>query len=111
MINIDPNTGDTSGVALRVLAGYRRRRSNILFGQFLTLEKQHTQQPSMMTPTRAAAPNDLQDRCNAGDAEEGEANRGLWREDSLRVGAGDEWQCWVCEGMVVSGVADPSAPC
>lgn len=35
MINIDPVTGDCSGVALRVLAGYRRQRANILFGQFL----------------------------------------------------------------------------
>ncbi|CAN0101625.1 unnamed protein product [Ectocarpus sp. 6 AP-2014] len=40
MINIDPESGDTSGVALRVLAGYRRERANILFGQFLTLDRQ-----------------------------------------------------------------------
>lgn len=38
MINIDPETGDASGVALKVLAGYRRERANILFGQFLTLD-------------------------------------------------------------------------
>lgn len=38
MINVDPDSGDTSGVALRVLAGYRRQRANILFGQFLSLE-------------------------------------------------------------------------
>lgn len=38
MINIDPETGDASGVALKVLAGYRRERANILFGQFLALE-------------------------------------------------------------------------
>ncbi|CAN0074144.1 unnamed protein product, partial [Hapterophycus canaliculatus] len=38
MINIDPETGDTSGVALKVLAGYRRERANILFGQFLALD-------------------------------------------------------------------------
>ncbi|CBJ33682.1 conserved unknown protein [Ectocarpus siliculosus] len=40
MINIDPENGDTSGVALRVLAGYRRERANILFGQFLALDRQ-----------------------------------------------------------------------
>ncbi|CAM9460940.1 unnamed protein product [Ectocarpus sp. 13 AM-2016] len=40
MINIDPENGDTSGVALRVLAAYRRERANILFGQFLALDRQ-----------------------------------------------------------------------
>ncbi|CAM9962020.1 unnamed protein product, partial [Ectocarpus sp. 12 AP-2014] len=40
MINIDPENGDTSGVALRVLAAYRRERANILFGQFLAMDQQ-----------------------------------------------------------------------
>lgn len=111
MINIDPDTGDTSGVALRVLAGYRRQRSNILFGQFLALEKQHSQQPSTSATTTAAAapPNCLQERCNIGAAEAGEARAGMRREDSLPVGARDEWQSWIYEGMEVSGVADPPA--
>eukprot|EP00752_Nemacystus_decipiens_P007564 g6757.t1 len=38
MINIDPDTGDASGIALKVLAGYRREWANILFGQFLALK-------------------------------------------------------------------------
>lgn len=52
MINIDPETGDASGVALKVLAGYRRERANILFGQFLALEPLS---PRTATPPPASA--------------------------------------------------------
>ncbi|CAM9926275.1 unnamed protein product, partial [Ectocarpus fasciculatus] len=58
MINIDPENGDTSGVALKVLAGYRRERANILFGQFLALDR-HSLPPSgppPPPPSTSAAP-------------------------------------------------------
>lgn len=54
MINIDPETGDASGVALKVLAGYRRERSNILFGQFLALDPLSSR-PAIPPPVSAAS--------------------------------------------------------
>lgn len=59
MINIDPETGDASGVALKVLAGYRRERANILFGQFLALDtplstRSAASAPPSPTPPAAA---------------------------------------------------------
>lgn len=54
MINIDPQTGDASGVALKVLAGYRRERANILFGQFLALDPLSTR-PSIQAPLSDAS--------------------------------------------------------
>lgn len=81
MINIDPATGDCSGVALRVLAGYRRQRANILFGQFLA---------------RDAAPAPERSCGDDRDGSMGQEGRGL-------AEASDPWDAWVWEGMEIRG--------
>lgn len=51
MINIDPKTGFFNRAPLQVLSKYRRERSNIFFGQFLT-----RQETSDATPSSSSSP-------------------------------------------------------
>lgn len=80
MINIDPETGDTSGVALKVLATYRRERANIIFGQFLASEEE------------TIPPLGIRKGSGGGDG---------WCGN----GGGLGWKAWVYEGMEVVGAA------
>lgn len=75
MINIDPETGDTSGIALKVLAGYRRERASILFGQFLAWDP-------MPLPSPAGT--------QAGDGEGGEHELATVPEGGCRIGGETE---------------------
>lgn len=81
MINIDPETGDTSGVALKVLATYRRERASIIFGQFLASEE------------GTIPPPPLGIRKATGGGDDWSGNGGLG------------WKAWVYEGMEVFGAA------
>ena len=86
MINIDPETGDSSGVALKVLAGYRRERANILFGQFLAWD------PAPHLPPPA-------------DARTGDREGGGFGRESAVAGAGGG-----ARGIVVEGETGGRAP-
>lgn len=120
MINIDPKTGDTSGVALKVLAGYRRQRANILFGQFLALDATSTCYDLLSSTYPGRRPTDADDE-DGNEVKDGSkfaegvvgGIRGVLA--SLRGSAigGDDttaamegveaWKAWVWEGMMVSG--------
>lgn len=106
MINIDPATGDSSGVALKVLAGYRRQRANILFGQFLARDL-------AFSPADDCRRHDLLARGEElGGVVHGDEVRGSGKGDVVEapgvsgvskipaVGF-DEWDDWVWEGMEV----------
>lgn len=86
MINIDPVTGNCSGVALKVLAGYRRQRANILFGQFLARES-------------SVLPQGDHRGDGVGARGEGGSDR-----DGGPEGC-DGWEDWVCEGMKIRAEA------
>lgn len=77
MINIDPETGDASGVALKVLAGYRREQANILFGQFLAWDP-----TSLPLPASDALYSSPEDVSGSGGVRIGRGGRG-------GTGAGD----------------------
>lgn len=111
MINIDPDTGGTSGVALRVLAGYRRQRADIMFGQFLALDVQHTARSTTVV-TQTLAVNSRESCDVAGSASggapisnDGEGSVSMIEADVGLVGGRGEWEGWVWEGMEVSGLS------
>lgn len=112
MINIDPDTGDTSGVALKVLAGYRRERANIFFGQFLA------RAPAAPTPANSnGVPTAMDKRINQEREEDAKYAAAVGVDGAGRVcgtvernnngisGAVNGWKAWVWEGMEVAGEA------
>lgn len=115
MINIDPDTGATSGVALRVLAGYRRQRAEIMFGQFLALDARHSGR-STTAVTQTPVANSRENCDAAGSAAGGapisnneEARVPMIEGDVGLSGGRGEWEGWVWEGMEVSGFSKHSS--
>ncbi|CAM9638105.1 unnamed protein product [Scytosiphon promiscuus] len=123
MINIDPETGDTSGVALKVLAGYRRERANILFGQFLALDQPPSTPPSLPLPPYDGAARAIPGGSSratiqgVGGGEGGGGEGGVGGKEEIAArGVGDHPGVVVGAGEVASGAGtadvrpDPAPP-
>lgn len=107
MINIDPDTGDASGVALKVLAGYRRERANIFFGQFLARSPEApASADGVSTGMSRRSDREREEEEDAGGGVDGMGRVcGVEQDGKAKGGAVSVWEAWVWEGMEVAGEA------
>lgn len=112
MVDLDPDTGlPSKSGALRALASYRRKHSNILFGKYLALNKANSNDSQPIV-----ANIDKQDRnefttnisneqvaCldNVIADEQGQVDGAKFRYECVRIGETTHSVCWLKQGEIV----------